>query len=132
MKKHTRKYAAAALAVAGVAGLSLAAAATLTVDTAQEIAIGSGTFAPCDADGVTVSYDYTTADGEFVINTVTVGDIDAACTGESILLSLSSAAGEELAQATGSIGGASFVYDATGHRIPIAADLGQATVIISG
>ena len=132
MKKHARKYVAAALAVAGVAGLSLAAAATLNVETSKEIAIGSGTFAPCDTDGVKVSYDYTTSGTDFIIENVTVSDIAAECAGEAIAVSLTDADGSQLATATGTVAGTSFEYDVSGDAIDIALDLGEATVIISG
>lgn len=132
MKKGTRKYVAAALAVAGVAGLSMAAASTLTVNTSKEVAIGSGTFAPCDADGVTVSYGYAKSGANYLIKNVTVSGIDAACNGEKIALSLANAAGTQLATTTGTVSGTSFTYDATADAINVSTDLGEATVIISG
>ena len=132
VKRGTRKYLAAALAVAGVAGLSLAAAATLNVTTSKEIAIGSGTFAPCDADGVNVSYDYAKSGANFIINEVTISGIDTACNGEAIAFSLGDATGAELVATSGTVGGASFTYNAASAAISIATDLGDATVIISG
>lgn len=132
MKKGGRKYLAAALAVAGVAGLSLAAAATITVNTQKEIAIGSGTFAPCDTDGVDVGYTYQKVGGDYIIKDVTVSDISTDCASESIVLALTDAAGDELFTTTGTVSGTSFVYDATSDAIAIAEDLGDATIIISG
>jgi len=132
VKKGTRKYFAAAIAVAGIAGLSLAAASTLTVNTSKEVAIGSGTFAPCDSDGVTVAYGYAKSGANYLIKNVTVSGIAATCSGEKIAISLANAAGTQLATTSGTVSGTSFVYDATADAINVSTDLGDATVIISG
>jgi FlaG/FlaF family flagellin (archaellin) len=132
MKKATRKYLAAGLVIAGAAGLSLAAASTLAVTTSKEVAIGSGTFAPCDADGVNVGYTYQKSGTAYIIKDVTVSGIDAACKDEKIALTLASAAGTELATTTSTVSGTSFTYDATSKAIPLSTDIGDATVIISG
>jgi len=132
MKKGARKYVAAGLAIVGVAGLSLAAASTLNVTTSKEVAIGSGTFAPCDTNGVKVGYDYVKSGASYIIKNVTVSDIATECNGEKIVLAIGNAAGTELANTTGLVAGSTFTYDATSKAIPVSTDLGDATVIISG
>lgn len=80
-KSNSRKSLALALGIVGVAGLSMASAANLPV-TSNEIAAGSDQFADCDADGVTVSYGTPTfTGGEFVVDEVTIGDLDGTCSG---------------------------------------------------
>ena len=80
-KSNSRKSLALALGVVGVAGLSMASAANLDV-TSNEIAAGSDQFADCDADGVTVAYGTPTfVSGEFVVGSVTIGDLDGTCSG---------------------------------------------------
>lgn len=78
MASTRRKSAAIALAVIGVAGLSLASAAQLNVN-AGSLGAGSTTIdAPCDADGVRVNLDATTfSGGEYQADGVTVSGIDA-------------------------------------------------------
>jgi hypothetical protein len=132
MKKGARKYIAAGLVIAGAAGLSLAAASTLAVTTNKEVAIGSGTFAPCDSDGVNVGYTYQKSGTAYIIKDVTVSGIAAACANEKIALTLANAGGTELATTSGTVTGTSFTYDATSKAIPLSTDIGDATVIISG
>jgi len=99
-KKNTRKYAAVALGILGVAGLSLASASQLTVTT-DTIAVGSSTFTSCDTDGINVGY--TTgafANPNLPVSGIVVGSgngadktVDAACNGKTYTVSVLNAAG---------------------------------------
>lgn len=83
MASTRRKSAAIALAVVGVAGLSLASAAQLTVNSAA-LGAGAVTVESCDDE---VDVDYTTAfqSGAYVVTAVTVTALDgAACVGQTI------------------------------------------------
>lgn len=77
-KNNSRKALAAALAVMGVAGLSLASASQLTVNTTSDnVAFGNGTFeAACD-EAVDVSFTYDASTGAYDL--LTISDIAAAC-----------------------------------------------------
>ena len=86
MASTRRKSAAIALAVVGIAGLSLASAATLTIGTGS---LGAGTTtldASCDA---AVDADFTTVfnavSGAYDVDSLTVSGIDnVACAGQNI------------------------------------------------
>ncbi|WP_062136253.1 hypothetical protein [Demequina aestuarii] len=130
-KKHNkRKFAAVALALVGVAGLSVASAATLTVDAGDEVAIGTDTFAACDTDGVTVDYTYAPVGSAFQIADLSVGAIDTDCNGEDIQVVLSSSAGTELATVSGDVAAGEFTESVASAEIDIATDLGDVVVII--
>jgi hypothetical protein len=79
---NSRKALAVALGIMGVAGLSLASAAQLTVTAENEAAMGVDTFAPCDADAaVGIEYTY---DANYLIDSVSVTGIDDDCAGNFI------------------------------------------------
>jgi hypothetical protein len=126
-KKNSRKALAVALGIMGVAGLSLASAAQLTVNTSNEVAMGVGVFAACD-DAVDVSYTYDSVSYE--IDEITISDISVDCAGEDLFFSLEDAAAVELATDSGAIAGTSYVYDASGDAISIGTDLGDVVVVI--
>lgn len=91
-KKNKRKYAAVALGILGVAGMSLAAAAQLTVNS-DEIAVGSDVFAACDT---VINVGYTTgafAHPNLAVDEIVVSDVAAACNGRAYTLSILNAAG---------------------------------------
>src|ERR1035437_2898495 len=77
-----RKSAAIALAVVGVAGLSLASAAQLTVNSAS---LGGGTsvVASCDTDGIGVTYTnvYDATTGVYDTSSMTLTGVSATCNG---------------------------------------------------
>ena len=79
MASTRRKAAAIAIAVVGIAGLSLASAATLTINTNS---LAAGTFAVSGCD-TAVDVDYTTAYNTttkvFDVSAVVVSDIAPAC-----------------------------------------------------
>lgn len=106
-KKNMRKYAAVALGVLGVAGLSLASASQLTVTT-DTIAVGSSTLTSCDTDGINVGYTTGTfASGSLPVSGVVVGSgtgvtkqVDPACAGKAYTVSILDATGAPISGQT--------------------------------
>ena len=82
MASTRRKAAAVAIAVVGVAGLSLAAAAQLTLDS-ESLGAGSTIVAACDTDGIDVTYTraWDAADAEDVTTAVDFANVDTDCAG---------------------------------------------------
>lgn len=87
MASTRRKAAAAGLAVIGIAGLSLAAAAQLTVNTSQ-LAAGSAIVTGCDT-AVTVDYAVT---GQNVTGVI-LGDVAGACANADYSVTLTGTSG---------------------------------------
>ena len=107
-RRTSRKSLAIALAVVGVAGLSMASAAQLTVTSTQVVA-GVATVGACDANGVTVTYTptYQTAGPGpgYVVTTVTIGslnDTGNTCTG-TIRVTLLDVTNTALANGSGAV-----------------------------
>lgn len=106
-KNNTRKYAAIALGIVGIAGLSLASAAQLNVTT-EEIAVGSDTFSACDTDGINVGYTTGTfAAGSLPVSGIVVGSgsgaanlVDDACDGLNYTVSVLDGAGAPISGQT--------------------------------
>ena len=131
--KNKRKFAAVLLGIVGVAGLSVASASTLTVDTDTEVALGTDVFAPCQtaADAVTVDYGY---DANFKIDEVTVSGIVAACEGEDVKVQVANEAGDDVlmnpdAKALAD-GDSTVSFDVSSDSISVQDDLGVVTVVI--
>ncbi len=87
MASTRRKAAAVAIAIIGVAGLSLASAAQLTIGTAS-LGAGSVTIdAPCDGNGVGVSFTtaYNTTSNAYDASAVSITGIDTTnCAGQTL------------------------------------------------
>ena len=106
-KKNMRKYAAVALGILGVAGLSLASASQLTVTT-DMIAVGSKTFSSCDTDGINVSYTTGTfANPNLPVTGIVVGSgtgpsnqVDSTCAGKTYTVSILDSTGAPIAGQT--------------------------------
>jgi hypothetical protein len=83
-KKSTkgRKSAAIALAIVGVAGLSLASAAQLNINSAS-LGAGTSVVASCDTDGIDVHYTnvYNAGTGVYDTSSVILTGVDAKCNG---------------------------------------------------
>lgn len=128
-KNSTRKYAAVALGIVGIAGLSLASAATLTVDESSPL-VGVSTGAECD-DAVTVSYttSFNEATGAFAVDSIDVSDVLAACNGKSIQVYVLDDNGDQVGTGSTTIaGGAATITPAAAID---AAEVYQAAVAIS-
>ncbi|WP_149203798.1 hypothetical protein [Actinotalea subterranea] len=120
MASTRRKSAAIALAVVGIAGLSLASAAQLTVNTstlqAGKVAVGK-----CDDNGVKVDYTSAFAAGSYNATGLSVTDIAAACDGGTIKVTV--IAGGTTREVTGtSISGGTFTPTAAAFGAAIPAD----------
>lgn len=100
---NSRKALAVALGIMGVAGLSLASAAQLTVNTdSDNVAFGNGTFAAACDDAVDVSFTYDTDAGTYT--DLTIADIAAACQdGETLSYELWDDAATPASLASGTI-----------------------------
>lgn len=85
MAKNTkRKYAAIALGIVGIAGLSLASAAQLDVNQNSPLVGVSAVDNGCDTDGVNVSYTTAFNGTNFTVSAVNVSNINALCVGKTI------------------------------------------------
>ncbi len=129
MASIRRKSAAVALAVVGVAGLTLASAAQLTVNSAS---LGAGTrvVASCDTDGIAVAYTNAYATNAYNTTGVTLNGVAEACDGLAVRVTVADAAGASLGELTGTIatGGSTTL---TGITVP-ATSIQNVTVVIAG
>ena len=82
MASTRRKSAAIAIAIVGIAGLSLAAAAQLNVN-ASSLGAGTDLVASCD-NAVDVDFTNSVVSGAYVVSSVTVSGIAEACEGLTI------------------------------------------------
>ena len=94
----------AALAICAALGLTTASA-SLTPLASAPVGAGGITVAPCDPDGVTVSYtssfDTTTAD--YLTTGVTVAGISTGCAGLALKVTVKSATGASLTQGSATV-----------------------------
>lgn len=127
----SRKPAAIALGLVGVAGLSLASAAQLNVSTAT---LGADTeiVSACDTvGGIGVEFTNQYATTGYQTNAVTLTDVDAPCDGLTLAITLADVNGAALGEITG-------VTAATGtatYNLPAAVDAAaveKVSVVISG
>ena len=110
MASTRRKSAAIALAIVGVAGLSLASAATLSLSTSS-VQAGSTTFVACQDAAISVAYTtaWDSAAAAYRTTGVTVSGIASGCNSKSILVTLTGAAGASLHEFSGATGTAGLV-----------------------
>ncbi len=129
-KKHNkRKFAAVALALVGVAGLSVASAATLDLNAGNEVLVGTDTFAECQEGAVNVDYTYDST--SLTIANVVVSDITPACADEAIRIVLKAdGATGSLAEVTGTIGTSGTFTAPVPNSIPLATNLGEVAIVI--
>lgn len=103
-KNNKRKYAAVVLGIVGIAGLSLASAATLGV-TQESPLVGVSLTAECDT---AVNVDYTTAFNagatpNFSVSSINVTDISDECDGDTITVHVLNNSGTQVGTATGTL-----------------------------
>lgn len=104
--QNRRKATAVALAVVGIAGLSLASAATLNLS-GSTLAANTATVASCQPTttpitvGFTTGFDVTPAPS-YKVRSVVLKNVDAACSGKKVSVTLMSASGASLGEVTGS------------------------------
>ncbi|WP_061961597.1 hypothetical protein [Demequina flava] len=104
-KINARKYAAVALGIVGIAGLSLASAAQLTVNEDSPL-VGVSDSTDCD-DAVFVAYETSFGAGGFTVDSIEVSGIASACAGEEINVYVLNDVDTQIGTATG-------IADATG------------------
>ncbi|GHS90488.1 hypothetical protein AGMMS50218_18110 [Actinomycetota bacterium] len=113
---------AVSLAVLGVAGLGLASAARLSVNSS---ALGAGTdvVASCDDSGVKVDFQnsYDSASKGYVVSAVVLSQVDAKCVGQTVALDLLAGDPESATAAVATLGHASATVPAGGTvTVPVA------------
>jgi len=125
-KKNSRKALAVALGIMGVAGLSVASASQLTINTDDDnVAVGSVTIdAACD-DAVTVDFNFDLATGNYT--TVAISDIDGNCNGKSLQWTLNTSAATN---PTGTITVAGASVTGNISAVPLTADLTSIDIAI--
>jgi hypothetical protein len=105
-KNRSRKSLAVALAIVGVAGLSMASAAQLNV-TSDTVAAGTSVVAACDTDGVSVAYTTGFLTGSYRVTGVTISGIAPACVGRTLDFTLVDSGNASLATGTAPVAGTS-------------------------
>lgn len=133
MASTRRKSAAIALAVVGVAGLSLASAAQLNVDSAS---LGAATeiVASCQPEGgaaIEVGFQNSYASGAYNTTGIVLTGVAAACDGLDVRVTLADETGAALHEFTGTAAtGTTTLATPTGSEL--AADVESVSVVISG
>lgn len=135
MASIRRKSAAVALAVVGIAGLSLASAAQLNVSSAS-IGASSNVVASCQDStkpAIKVSYTngYTGSAKAYTTSAVVLSGIDRACENQAVRVTVADGAGASLGELTGTVpaGGGSMTL--SGINVP-ATSVENVAVVIAG
>ncbi len=123
-----RKSAAVALAVVGVAGLSLASAAQLNV-TSGALGAGTSVVASCDSDGVAVAFTPGYAAGGYAATSVALNGIATGCDGQNYRITMTGASGALGTELTGTVSGTSLTATLAGVA---AKDVTGVAVVIYG
>ena len=127
-KNRSRKSLAVALAIIGVAGLSMASAAQLNV-TSDTVAAGVSVVSACDST-VAVAYGTGFSAGSYQVQSVTVSGVDAvACNGRTLNFTLMDSGNASLGVGTAAIITGTTSYTVTGLTASAAALTGIAVVI---
>jgi hypothetical protein len=123
MASARRKSAAVALAVIGIAGLSLASAAQLGL-TSASVGAGSTVVASCDTDGIAVGYTnaYNTTTNKYDVSGVTLTGVNAACNGLKYKIQLQQGTATKTALG-GELTGASLTVAAGAASVPLSANV---------
>lgn len=127
MKRSTLAVLAGLTAAAG----TITAAASLGGLTSESLGADNTVVASCDTDGVSLEYaaSYDATAGEYLVDSVTVDGINAACAGLDISVTLASASAS-LEELTGTIAGTDVTLNTAGV---VAADaVTAAAVVIAG
>jgi hypothetical protein len=110
-KSTTLKFAAVALGVAGIVGLTISSAASLNL-TGGSVGASSSVVAACQTSTtgtpptltpitVSVNTGYDATLGGYIVTNVALGAVDAACAGENVKVTLSGASNAKLGEWTG-------------------------------
>lgn len=120
-KKNSRKALAVALGIMGVAGLSVASASNLTINSADNVAAGTTAIAAACDNAVTVTYTIDAAAKNYT--GIVVSDIAAGCDTKSLQLSLN-----DTASPAGVITAGTYTLDASGTlTVPVSLPIATTT-----
>ena len=129
-KKNSRKVLAVVLGVAGIAGISMASASTLTVTpSTSNIAVGTGTFAAACDDAVAVSYTYDAATLKYT--SIVVSGILPACSGKTLTYKLNTSGATDPAGTVVLTAATSTTIDLTASNVPLSNSLDTVDLVIS-
>jgi hypothetical protein len=128
--KNARKKSVAVLAGLAITGLIGAAAATLGGIRSDNLGADAAAVESCNTGGVDVAYTYgyDADSAEYVVTEVTVSDIDTACVGQTIEVTLADVDGEELGDASDTVSGTSVTLTVDDIS---AAELEKIAIVIS-
>jgi hypothetical protein len=131
-KHRSRSSFAVALAIAGVAGLSMASAAQLNV-TSASLAAGVSVVSACTTD-VAVSYGTSFSNGAYQISSVTISGINVTtsptCVGKRLDFTLLDASAAQIANGTGSVASISTASHTVNITPVSAASVAQIAIVI--
>jgi hypothetical protein len=132
-KKRSRQAFAVALAIIGVAGLSMASAAQLNV-TSASLAAGVSVVAACDTD-VAVSYGTSFSNGAYQISSVTISGINVTtaptCVGKRLDFTLLDSSAAPITNGTGAVASVSTASHTVNLGTPVsAASVAQIAIVI--
>lgn len=128
-----RKTAALALALIGVAGLSIASAAQLNLGT-DSLGAGTTVVASCQPSTVPIGVRFANAysAGEYRATGVTLTSVDAACVGQNVRITLTDASGAALGtELSGTVTAAGSTTISVSPAVAAKAITGVAVVIFS-
>jgi len=129
-KRNSRKVLAVVLGVAGIAGISMASASTLTVTpSTSNIAVGSGTFAAACDDAVSVTYTYDAATLKYT--TMVVNGINAACSGKTMTFKLNTSGATDPTGTAVLTAATSQTFDLTAANVSVSNSLDTVDLVIS-
>jgi len=118
-----------ALLVVGIVGA--ASAATLGGLNSENLGADTTVVASCDNDGIDLGYTSAFSAGEYAVSAVVLSDVDAACAGQDVEVTLVDGAGASVGQVAAVAGGAGTVTLTL--TAPVAARLVEgAAAVISG
>ncbi len=130
-----------ALGAGGAAAAAVvASAASIGTVNSTDLAAGTTVVAPCDSDGIDVSYTTSFTSGDYRVASVTLSGVHANCNGQDVKITLSdgtNSLGEATALAvtftgTGNALTADFPVDGLSSAFPLASAVTGAAVVISG
>ncbi|MDQ1608136.1 MAG: hypothetical protein QOE16_868 [Microbacteriaceae bacterium] len=135
-KSTSLKFAAVAIGVAGIVGLTISSASSLNL-AGGTVQAGATTAASCQTSQAKVTFGTTFAPSTttpgYNVTSVTINSVDALCVGQQIKVTLTDSSGNTLGEissgTTGATAGANTLNVPTGTVIPAAAVTGTSVVI---
>jgi hypothetical protein len=123
------------LALGIAAGVSAFAAVTASASSlgginTEQLGTSADVVASCDTDGVTVEYTTAFSNGAYRVTAVDLSDIDEACEGQNLTVTLFDGPNASLAEKSGAVGGATQTLT-LGTPVD-AEDVNGVAVVISG